>query len=65
MMSGLLPPPSSRVSGGVSPYPLLYVAASSKRRPVTVGAGVIPSTWAAIFYAPHDPGSPHPIRMLP
>lgn len=58
-------PPSSRISGGVSPYPLLYVAASSKTRPVTAGAGVIPSTWSAIFCAPHDPGSPHPTRMLP
>ena len=64
-MSGLLPPRSSRTSGGVSPYLLLYVAASSKTRPVAAGAGVIPSTWSAFFCAPHDPGFPHQTRMLP
>ena len=41
------------------PFQVRYVVASSKTRPVTAGARVIPSTKSAFFCAPRATGSPH------
>ena len=62
MTSSKTPPASSMpsiLSSSLATPQVRCVAASSKTRPVTAGARVIPSIRSGFFCAPHAAGSPH------